>query len=281
MLACDDKNSVSCEVGQDFINGIAYSAYGHGSSEQPVTTRLGYNGELREMQTDWYLLGNGYRAFNPLLMRFHNPDSWSPFGEGGLNAYMYCLGNPIRHTDPTGHMPWGKAVKSIVELASEKLAKNTARVVAEEAAVNTVKLTSTAGNAASSAGRLAGSHADTVTKSVSNSIPSASAYDVIESIPQHSTSARAPTPGSTRSWVSHANIESGPVYSKAEAVIDHSKLGQMPLSGSSKSTRTPVQAQPKPKPKPVQAPNSKPKQTAEERVNAIREKEKKAGNRFN
>ncbi|EGH35731.1 hypothetical protein PSYJA_44541, partial [Pseudomonas syringae pv. japonica str. M301072] len=37
--------------------------------------------------TGHYLLGNGYRAFNPVLMRFNSPDSLSPFGEGGVNAY--------------------------------------------------------------------------------------------------------------------------------------------------------------------------------------------------
>ncbi|VVN26894.1 RHS repeat-associated core domain-containing protein [Pseudomonas fluorescens] len=103
MLAGDDKNSVLCEAGQSSVNSFAYSAYGHRSEEQPGSTHLGYNGELREAHTGWYLLGNGYRAFNPLLMRFHSPDSWSPFGEGGMNAYMYVLGNPIQHTDPTGH----------------------------------------------------------------------------------------------------------------------------------------------------------------------------------
>ncbi|WCM48895.1 hypothetical protein OH720_17915 [Pseudomonas sp. WJP1] len=103
LLASDDKNSVLRELGQGLANDIAYSAYGHGSSEQPVSARLGYNGELRETQTGCYLLGDGYRAFNPFFMRFQSPDSWSPFGKGGLNAYMYCLGNPIKHKDPSGH----------------------------------------------------------------------------------------------------------------------------------------------------------------------------------
>ena len=39
-------------------------------------------------------------------MRFHSPDSWSPFGGGGLNAYMYCVGDPVNRADPTGHVPW-------------------------------------------------------------------------------------------------------------------------------------------------------------------------------
>jgi uncharacterized protein RhaS with RHS repeats len=36
-------------------------------------------------------------------MRFNSPDSWSPFGEGGLNAYTYCLGDPVNAIDPSGH----------------------------------------------------------------------------------------------------------------------------------------------------------------------------------
>ncbi|EGH65727.1 hypothetical protein PSYAC_12586, partial [Pseudomonas syringae pv. actinidiae str. M302091] len=54
--------------------------------------------------TGHYLLGNGYRAFNPMLMRFNSPDSLSPFGEGGLNAYAYCAGDPVNRVDPSGHM---------------------------------------------------------------------------------------------------------------------------------------------------------------------------------
>jgi hypothetical protein len=36
-------------------------------------------------------------------MRFNSPDSWSPFGEGGLNAYGYCGGDPRNRVDPNGH----------------------------------------------------------------------------------------------------------------------------------------------------------------------------------
>ncbi|WKV84490.1 hypothetical protein LJJ44_26730 [Pseudomonas sp. B24_DOA] len=30
----------------------------------------------------------------------------SPFGAGGLNAYSYCLGDPVNRVDPTGHVSW-------------------------------------------------------------------------------------------------------------------------------------------------------------------------------
>ncbi|WP_341520418.1 RHS repeat-associated core domain-containing protein [Pseudomonas sp. G.S.17] len=93
-------------------NDIVYSAYGHGTGESPISTALGFNGELSEGDTGWQLLGNGYRAFNPALMRFHSPDSLSPFGEGGLNGYMYCKGDPVNHSDPTGH--FGLGILSLV-----------------------------------------------------------------------------------------------------------------------------------------------------------------------
>jgi RHS repeat-associated protein len=102
LLATDNKNSVLAEVAADNTNPLAYSAYGHQSARHEVNTHLGFNGELHEAQTSWYLLGNGYRAYNPRLMRFHSPDSLSPFGKGGMNTYMYCKGEPVMNSDPTG-----------------------------------------------------------------------------------------------------------------------------------------------------------------------------------
>ena len=104
LLAADNKRSIIAEITGDLSNPIAYTPYGQQSGQQAVTTGLGFNGELREARLSWYWLGNGYRAYNPILMRFHSPDSWSPFGRGGLNAYTYCAGDPVNFSDPTGHM---------------------------------------------------------------------------------------------------------------------------------------------------------------------------------
>jgi RHS repeat-associated protein len=111
LLAGDNKNSVLWEINQDATQEVVYAPYGHRADEASVRSHLGYNGERRETQTGWYLLGQGYRAFNPVLMRFHGPDNLSPFGEGGLNAYVYCEGDPINYVDPTGHSPWGAVLR--------------------------------------------------------------------------------------------------------------------------------------------------------------------------
>jgi RHS repeat-associated protein len=106
LLASDSSNSVIAEITDGTINTIGYSAYGDQSAQQAVATRLGFNGQLHETTIGWYLLGNGYRAYNPRLMRFHSPDNWSPFGRGGLNPYMYCVGDPVNNSDPSGHSIW-------------------------------------------------------------------------------------------------------------------------------------------------------------------------------
>ncbi|WP_317846743.1 RHS repeat-associated core domain-containing protein [Pseudomonas sp. GL-RE-29] len=104
LLASSKSQSILAEVSRGEASAVSYSAYGHLLSDHLLSTRLGFNGELREPHTGWYMLGNGYRAYNPLLMRFHSPDKLSPFGAGGLNAYMYCVGDPINYRDPTGRI---------------------------------------------------------------------------------------------------------------------------------------------------------------------------------
>ncbi|MNE03324.1 hypothetical protein D3C76_774000 [compost metagenome] len=115
LLATDRSQSIIGEIVDGQSQTIAYSAYGEQSAQQKIETRLGFNGQLREANIGWYLLGNGYRAYNPRLMRFHSPDSWSPFRGGGLNAYMYCVGDPVNRVDPTGHNSFSKVAGRVFD----------------------------------------------------------------------------------------------------------------------------------------------------------------------
>jgi len=103
LLLADQQRSILRRVSTQENQATAYTAYGHRPAEGGLTSLLGFNGERLDPITGHYLLGNGYRAFNPQLMRFNSPDSLSPFGKGGLNGYAYCVGDPVNRVDPTGH----------------------------------------------------------------------------------------------------------------------------------------------------------------------------------
>ncbi|WP_260957648.1 RHS repeat-associated core domain-containing protein [Pseudomonas citri] len=102
LLATDHQHSVLQALNATQPHPFVYTPYGYRAPENGLLSLLGFNGERPDPITGHYLLGNGYRAFNPVLMRFNSPDSQSPFGAGGLNSYTYCLGDPINQIDPTG-----------------------------------------------------------------------------------------------------------------------------------------------------------------------------------
>ncbi|MCF4983468.1 RHS repeat-associated core domain-containing protein [Pseudomonas syringae] len=131
LLATDQQRSVLRLVDKSGVEPVAYSAYGHHPAESGLTSLLGFNGERRDPVTGHYLLGNGYRAYNPVLMRFNSPDSLSPFDEGGLNAYGYCGGDPVGVVDPSGHMPFSILIQAADMI--EKFGPQAATLIAQRA----------------------------------------------------------------------------------------------------------------------------------------------------
>lgn len=101
LLVVDRLQSPQTTMTSSGRTPVAYTAYG-GRPAPKEASMTGFTGKLREVELGFYLLGNGYRAFSPSLMRFLSADVLSPFGKGGLNCYAYCHGDPINKIDPTG-----------------------------------------------------------------------------------------------------------------------------------------------------------------------------------
>ncbi|VVO05124.1 RHS repeat-associated core domain-containing protein [Pseudomonas fluorescens] len=127
LLATDQQRSILNALDATQPHPLAYTPYGHRPLGNGLLSLLGFNGERPDPVTGHYHLGNGYRQFNPVLMRFNSPDSWSPFGKGGLNAYGYCNGDPRNRMDPSGHWSFKGILQSIgrnLRLRKSKKAAN-------------------------------------------------------------------------------------------------------------------------------------------------------------
>lgn len=90
----------------------AFTAYGFKPGAHSASL-LAFVGERYDVTSDAYLLGNGHRLYTPRLMRFHSPDTLSPFAQGGLNAYSYCEADPVNRVDPSGKH-WAAALRKLV-----------------------------------------------------------------------------------------------------------------------------------------------------------------------
>lgn len=101
MVASDHAGSVLSSGVARAPRSISYNPYGFSHSGGKDQPSLKFNAAYIEPM-GLYLLGNGVRAYSPQLMRFCSTDALSPFHRGGLNAYAYCLGDPVNRNDPSG-----------------------------------------------------------------------------------------------------------------------------------------------------------------------------------
>lgn len=101
LLATDAQDS-TVATGSDDQQAISYSPYGKDNCPPGNSLLSRYTGQSWLASDIGYLLGNGHRLFNPVLMRFYSPDDLSPFARGGINSYAYCGNDPINRVDPSG-----------------------------------------------------------------------------------------------------------------------------------------------------------------------------------
>lgn len=81
----------------------SYTAQGY-QRDTTGSVLTGFNGQYLDLPTRGYVLGQGRRLYAPQRGSMCSPDPLSPFGEGGINAYAYCKGDPVNYEDPTGFM---------------------------------------------------------------------------------------------------------------------------------------------------------------------------------
>jgi RHS repeat-associated protein len=106
VLACDMKKSVIASHVDGVLTHTSYSPYGSAKPD----SRTGFNGEVVELSSGVYMLGNGTRVFIPHLALFSSADTKSPFSAGGINPYFYCHGDPMNLSDPSGHISNGASL---------------------------------------------------------------------------------------------------------------------------------------------------------------------------
>lgn len=101
LLGCDAQGSVRIEA-DSAVRTRRYTVHGAEAVDDANSSPFGFAGERRDQLTGWYI-PSGYRPYDPIIMGFLSPDSDSPFGQGGLNPYVYCAGDPVNRIDPSGH----------------------------------------------------------------------------------------------------------------------------------------------------------------------------------
>ncbi|CAB3767060.1 RHS repeat-associated core domain-containing protein [Paraburkholderia solisilvae] len=103
LIGTDLTGSALLALSDGMPQDLSYAAFGCLERGEGIPMSIpGFNGERNDPMSGVTHLGNGYRAFNPALMRFNCPDRESPFGLGGINAYAYCANDPINRIDPSG-----------------------------------------------------------------------------------------------------------------------------------------------------------------------------------
>lgn len=110
LLVSDQKKTVFSAMGTQ-LRPTSHEAFGFVANQQHA---CGFNGEYRDPFTGHYLLGHGYRAYNPALRRFTSSDSLSPFGRGGINSYVYCSGDAVNFNDPSGRAGAPSGLKAVI-----------------------------------------------------------------------------------------------------------------------------------------------------------------------
>ena len=103
--------------------GMMYHVTHTPSIDNQQISSLGFDGERTDASTGWQLLGDGHRAYNPVLRHFITED---PAGLG----YNFGSNNPIMTVDPSGNTPmWLRVLSGIFSLGLSEIPGVAGRVM--------------------------------------------------------------------------------------------------------------------------------------------------------
>ncbi|MCQ9425345.1 RHS repeat-associated core domain-containing protein [Pseudomonas sp. LJDD11] len=191
----------------------------------------GFNGELPDPLTGHYLLGHGYRADNPVLMRFNSPDSLSPFAEGGINAYAYCRGDPVNRCDPTGHADFfGDFWRDVMPILGMVVPLITSGVLYKFTKPRIAKLR--AGNATTGDKLVVAGSAAVAASAIVGIAGTVVRYVVPESNAGHALGALALLGTGAFSGMRYAGLKLGKVAAPASSPIALAGIGSLPVRRS-------------------------------------------------
>jgi RHS repeat-associated protein len=85
------------------VSTIKYFPFGLTRSSDTLPTDKEFTGQRLDSTALYYY---GARYYDPEIGRFISPDTVvpDPSNPQALNRYSYCINNPLKYTDPTGHV---------------------------------------------------------------------------------------------------------------------------------------------------------------------------------
>jgi RHS repeat-associated protein len=104
-IVTDETGTVVEEIGYLPFGSTLFRNTYNGS-----TWASAYRFTGQEFDPEYDLYNYNARLYDPIMSRFITPDTIvpDPYNPQSLNRYSYCLNNPLKYTDPSGHF-WGWA----------------------------------------------------------------------------------------------------------------------------------------------------------------------------
>jgi RHS repeat-associated protein len=105
-IVTDETGTVVEEIGYLPFGSTLFRNTYNGS-----TWASAYRFTGQEFDPEYHLYNYNARLYDPIMSRFITPDTIipDPYNPQSLNRYTYCLNNPLRYTDPSGHF-WEEIV---------------------------------------------------------------------------------------------------------------------------------------------------------------------------